>query len=112
VLAVDPSSKVSGGSILGDKTRMAELAAPRRSPHPAEPGRHDARGVAGGRREALLLCEAAGFDIVVGSEPSASASRKPRCRHDDLLILLVQPGGGDRSPGYQRASSSLPTSWW
>src|SRR5438128_1941213 len=65
VLAVDPSSKVSGGSILGDKTRMAELAARGEAFIRPSPAGTTLGGVARRTREALLLCEAAGFDIVM-----------------------------------------------
>jgi LAO/AO transport system kinase len=95
VLTIDPSSSVSGGSILGDKTRMERLSIEERSlhPDPARPpghagrrGREDARGDAG--------CEAAGYDVVI-VETSASARARPRCRMTDMFVLLQLPNAGD-----------------
>jgi LAO/AO transport system kinase len=107
VLAIDPSSRISGGSILGDKTRMAELAARteafiRPSPAGTTPG-----GVARRTREALLLCEAAGFDVVVVETVGVGQSETAVADMTDLLVLLVQPGGGDDLQGIKRGIVEL-----
>jgi LAO/AO transport system kinase len=81
VLAVDPSSSVTGGSILADKTRMEELS---RSPDAfirPSPAGTSLGGVAARTREALAVCEAAGFDVII-VETSAWDSRRPRSRRD------------------------------
>ena len=107
VLAVDPSSKVSGGSILGDKTRMAELAARGEAFIRPSPAGTTLGGVARRTREALLLCEAAGFDIVVVETVGVGQSEAAVADMTDLLILLVQPGGGDDLQGIKRGIVEL-----
>ena len=102
VLAVDPSSGRSGGSILGDKTRMPELAR-----HPAAFVRPSpTRGVYGGvaRRtpEVILLCEAAGFDPIVVETVGVGQSEAAVASMVDMLVLLVLPGGGDELQGIKR----------
>ncbi len=79
VLAIDPSSKISGGSILGDKTRMTELARRKEAFIRPSPAGETLGGVARRTREAMMLCEAAGFDVWSWRR-SASASRKRRSR--------------------------------
>lgn len=95
VLAVDPSSHVSGGSILGDKTRMAEL-----STHPAAYVRASpTRGVLGGIAEhtsdVVFLCEHGGYDVVIVESVGLGQSEVDIERAVDMLLLLVPPGGGD-----------------
>jgi LAO/AO transport system kinase len=95
VLAVDPTSSLSGGAILGDKTRMQGLArAPaafiRPSPAGACPG-----GVAARTREAMLLCEAAGFDVVIVETMGVGQAETAVARMTDLLVLLQLPLAGD-----------------
>lgn len=102
VLAVDPSSARSGGSILGDKTRMAELArAPgafiRPSPSQAQLG-----GVARRSREAVALCEAAGFDVVLVETVGVGQSETMVADMVDLFLLLLAPAGGDELQGVKR----------
>jgi GTPase len=102
VLAVDPSSPVSGGSILGDKTRMTELA---RSPaafiRPSPTGGRTG-GVARRTPDAVTLCEAAGFDTVVVETVGLGQSDTAVADMVDILLLLVAPGGGDSLQGIKR----------
>ena len=95
VLAVDPSSKRSGGSILGDKTRMDRLsrhpnAFIRPSPSSAALG-----GVARRTREAIALCEAAGFDVILVETVGVGQSEVMVADMTDLFLLLLAPAGGD-----------------
>ncbi len=107
VLAVDPSSAVSGGSILGDKTRMAELAqCPaafiRPSPSGGVPG-----GLARRTREAMLLCEAAGFEVVVVETVGVGQAEGAVADMVDFFILLLAPGAGDELQGIKRGIVEL-----
>ena len=102
VLAVDPTSVRSGGSILGDKTRMEELAKDpdafiRPSPSGGELG-----GVARRTREAMLLCEAAGFDVVLIETVGVGQSELAVADMVDLFVLLASPSGGDDLQGIKR----------
>ena len=107
VLAVDPSSTVSGGSILGDKTRMATLS---RSPlayvrpSPAGP---TLGGVARRTREAMLLCEAAGFDVVVVETVGVGQAEVAVAGMVDTFVLLLAPAGGDELQGIKRGVMEL-----
>jgi len=107
VLAVDPSSSRTGGSILGDKTRMAEL-----SRHPdafirPSPGGTQLGGVARRTREAMLLCEAFGFDVVIVETIGVGQSEVAVADMVDLFLLLVAPGGGDELQGIKRGIMEL-----
>ncbi len=107
VLAVDPSSSRTGGSILGDKTRMLEL-----SRHPdafirPSPGGSQLGGVARRTREAMLLCEAAGFDVVVVETIGVGQSEVAVADMVDLFCLLVAPGGGDELQAVKRGIMEL-----
>ena len=102
VLAIDPTSPASGGSILGDKTRMARLASRpdaliRPSPSALAPG-----GVAGSTREAVFLCEAAGFDVVFVETVGVGQGEIDVAGMVDLLLLLMEPGAGDDLQGIKR----------
>ncbi len=102
VLAVDPSSARSGGSILGDKTRMERLArAPgvfiRPSPSQTELG-----GVARRTREAVELCEAAGYDVILIETVGVGQSETVVAEMSDLFVLLLAPAGGDELQGVKR----------
>ena len=102
VLAVDPSSARSGGSILGDKTRMDRLAREpaafiRPSPSQAQMG-----GVARRTREAVALCEAAGFDVVLIETVGVGQSETVVAELCDLFVLLLAPAGGDELQGVKR----------
>ncbi|HSA79416.1 MAG TPA: methylmalonyl Co-A mutase-associated GTPase MeaB [Geminicoccaceae bacterium] len=107
VLAVDPSSRRSGGSILGDKTRMQRLAkAPdafiRPSPAGATLG-----GVTRRTREAGLACEAAGFDTIVIETVGVGQSESAVADMVDCFVLLLAPGGGDELQGIKRGVIEL-----
>lgn len=107
VLAVDPSSSRSGGSILGDKTRMEELARrPEAFIRPSPAGR-TLGGVARRTREAMLLCEAAGFDVVIVETVGVGQSETTVAEMVDLFCLLAAPGGGDDLQGIKRGVMEL-----
>ncbi|PVA06691.1 methylmalonyl Co-A mutase-associated GTPase MeaB [Thalassorhabdomicrobium marinisediminis] len=102
VLAVDPSSTRSGGSILGDKTRMDDLA---RDPHAfirPSPSQTQLGGVARRTREAIALCEAAGFDVVIIETVGVGQSETAVAEMSDLFLLLLAPAGGDELQGVKR----------
>jgi GTPase len=107
VLAVDPSSTRSGGSILGDKTRMEQLT---RSPHAfvrPSPTGGTLGGVARRTREAMLLCESAGFDVVLVETVGVGQSEVKVAAMVDLFLVLVAPGGGDELQGLKRGIMEL-----
>ncbi|MDX1576190.1 MAG: methylmalonyl Co-A mutase-associated GTPase MeaB [Kiloniellales bacterium] len=107
VLAVDPSSKRSGGSILGDKTRMERLSrAPEAFIRPSPTG-GTLGGVARRTREAMLLCEAAGFDVIVVETVGVGQSETAVADLVDLFLLLLLPGGGDELQGLKRGIVEL-----
>ena len=107
VLTVDPSSAVSGGSILGDKTRMERLS--RRSEAFIRPS--PAGGTLGGvtrrSREVLLLCEAAGFDVIIVETVGVGQSETRVADMTDMFVLLLLPGGGDELQGIKRGIVEL-----
>lgn len=102
VLAVDPTSQVSGGSILGDKTRMNELAIDTNAFIRPSPSGETLGGVARRTRESLLLCEAFGFDIVLIETVGVGQSETQVAQMVDLFIMLLQPGAGDDLQGIKR----------
>jgi LAO/AO transport system kinase len=107
VLAVDPSSSRTGGSILGDKTRMEEL-----SRHPAafvrpSPAGRTLGGVARRTREAMLLCEAAGFDVVLVETVGVGQSETAVADMVDCFVLLIAPAAGDELQGIKRGIVEL-----
>lgn len=102
VLAVDPSSARSGGSILGDKTRMERL-----SRHPAafirpSPSEGTLGGVARRTRETVRLVEAAGFDVVIVETVGVGQSETLVAEMTDIFLLLLAPAGGDELQGVKR----------
>ncbi len=102
VLAVDPSSTRSGGSILGDKTRMDRLS---RSPNAfirPSPSQTHLGGVARRSREAVALCEAAGFDVILIETVGVGQSETVVAEMSDLFLLLLAPAGGDELQGVKR----------
>ncbi|GAB2959857.1 methylmalonyl Co-A mutase-associated GTPase MeaB [Hymenobacter coalescens] len=102
VLAVDPTSQRSGGSILGDKTRMNQLAAhPHAFIRPSPAGR-SLGGVARATREALLLCEAAGFDVIFVETVGVGQSETAVHGMVDFFLLLMLAGAGDELQGVKR----------
>jgi LAO/AO transport system kinase len=107
VLAVDPSSTRRGGSILGDKTRMEQLVrAPEAFVRPSPAG-VAAGGVARRTREAIVLCEAAGFDVVLVETLGVGQSEVKVEGMVDLFVVLVAPGGGDELQGIKRGVTEL-----
>jgi len=107
VLAVDPSSALSGGSILGDKTRMEELARrPEAFIRPSPAGR-TLGGVARRTREAMLVCEAAGFDVIIVETVGVGQSETTVAEMTDLFLLLLLPSGGDELQGIKRGIMEL-----
>lgn len=102
VLAVDPSSQKSGGSILGDKTRMPGLAAQGNAFVRPSPGQTALGGVARKTREAILLCEVAGFDLIIIETIGVGQSEAMVAGMSDLFVLLIAPGGGDELQGVKR----------
>ena len=107
VLAVDPSSSRTGGSILGDKTRMEQL-----SRHPAafvrpSPAGTTLGGVARRTREAMLLCEASGFDVVIVETVGVGQSETAVADMVDCFVLLIAPAGGDELQGIKRGIVEL-----
>ncbi len=102
VLAVDPSSQRSGGSILGDKTRMPELATAEAAFIRPSPTRGTLGGVARRTREAMLATEAAGFDVVIVETVGVGQSETAVAEMVDLFLLLIAPGGGDELQGIKR----------
>ncbi len=107
VLAVDPSSRRTGGSILGDKTRMEELSRRPEAFIRPSPGRGQLGGVARRTREAMLLCEAFGFDVVIVETIGVGQSEVAVADMVDLFVLLVAPGGGDELQGIKRGIMEL-----
>ncbi|MBL8363292.1 MAG: methylmalonyl Co-A mutase-associated GTPase MeaB, partial [Rubrivivax sp.] len=95
VLAVDPSSSVSGGAILGDKTRMERLSTDERAFIRPSPSAGTLGGVAAKTREALLLCEAAGHDVVIVETVGVGQSETAVAGMTDLFVLLQLPNAGD-----------------
>ena len=107
VLAVDPSSRRTGGSILGDKTRMGELVNRSEAFIRPSPGGSQLGGVARRTREAMLLCEAAGFDVIIVETIGVGQSEVAVSDMVDLFALLVSPGGGDELQGIKRGIMEL-----
>ena len=107
VLAVDPTSYKSGGSILGDKTRMNKLSANPLSFIRPTPSGTNLGGVASKTRESLLLCEAAGFDIVIVETVGVGQSEITVSKLVDFFFVLMQPGAGDDLQGIKRGILEL-----
>jgi LAO/AO transport system kinase len=102
VLAVDPSSARSGGSILGDKTRMEQLSRDPRAFIRPSPSQAQMGGVARRTREAVALCEAAGFDVVLIETVGVGQSETVVAELCDIFLLLLAPAGGDELQGVKR----------
>ncbi len=107
VLAVDPSSARSGGSILGDKTRMERLSRESGAFIRPSPSQAHLGGVARRTREATALCEAAGFDVVLIETVGVGQSETMVAEMTDLFVLLVAPAGGDELQGVKRGIMEL-----
>ena len=102
VLAVDPSSARSGGSILGDKTRMEHLSRDPMAFIRPSPAQSQLGGVARRTREAVALCEAAGFDVVLIETVGVGQSETMVAEMSDIFLLLLAPAGGDELQGVKR----------
>ena len=107
VLAVDPTSALSGGSILGDKTRMETLSVnPNAFVRPSPAGK-TLGGVTRRTRESLLLCEAAGYDVIIVETVGVGQSETAVSDMTDMFLLLLSPGGGDDLQGIKRGIMEL-----
>ncbi len=107
VLAVDPSSPLTGGSILGDKTRMDDLARDERAFVRPSPSGGSLGGVAHRTRECLLLCEAAGYDVVLIETVGIGQSEVAVSSMVDFFLVLLLPGGGDELQGIKKGIIEL-----
>jgi LAO/AO transport system kinase len=107
VLAVDPSSARTGGSILGDKTRMARLSASDDAYIRPSPASGTLGGVAAKTREAMLLCEAAGFDVVLVETVGIGQSETAVCDMTDFFLALMLPGACDELQGIKKGLVEL-----
>src|SRR5205085_22376 len=102
VLAIDPSSVKSKGSILGDKTRMDELSKDPRAFIRPSPAGMSAGGIASTTRESILLCEAAGFDVVIVETVGVGQSEVAVRGMVDFFLLLMLAGAGDELQGIKK----------
>lgn len=107
VLAVDPSSSVSGGSILGDKTRMEELGRNANAFIRPSPTGGTLGGVTRRTREAISLCEAAGYDVVIVETVGVGQSETAVKDMTDIFVLLLSPTGGDELQGMKKGIVEL-----
>ena len=107
VLAVDPSSPVAGGSILGDKTRMERLSRSEAAFIRPSPAGKALGGVAFKTRESLLLCEAAGYDVILVETVGVGQSEHQVASRVDFFLLLMLPGGGDELQGIKKGILEL-----
>lgn len=107
VLAVDPSSTRSGGSILGDKTRMARLAVDPAAYIRPSPSSGTLGGVAARTRETMLLCEAAGFDVVLVETVGVGQSETAVAELTDFFLVLMLPNAGDELQGIKKGIIEL-----
>lgn len=107
VLAIDPSSQRSGGSILGDKTRMEGLASSPDAFIRPSPTAGTLGGIARQTHSALQLCEAAGFDVILVETVGVGQSETAVAAIVDMLILLLLPGGGDELQGLKKGIVEL-----
>jgi LAO/AO transport system kinase len=107
VLAVDPSSSVTGGSILGDKTRMEQLSRDSNAYIRPSPSRGHLGGVSQMTRESILLCEAAGFDVIVVETVGVGQSEVEVAGMVDFFMVLLQPNAGDELQGIKKGIIEL-----
>lgn len=110
VLAIDPSSPTSGGSILGDKTRMEKLSNEENVFIRPTPSNGTLGGVAQKTREAILLCEAAGFDFIVIETVGVGQSEYEVASMVDFFLLMILPSGGDELQGIKKGILELADS--
>jgi LAO/AO transport system kinase len=107
VLAVDPSSPLAGGSIMGDKTRMERLSREDNVFIRPSPSSGALGGVAQKTRESMLLCEAAGYDVILVETVGVGQSEYQVAAMVDFFMLLVLPGGGDELQGIKKGIVEL-----
>lgn len=107
VLAVDPSSTRTGGSILGDKTRMTRLAADDNAFIRPSPSSGTLGGVAAKTRETMLLCEAAGYDVILVETVGIGQSETTVAGMTDFFLVLMLPGAGDELQGIKKGVVEL-----
>ena len=107
VLAIDPSSTRTGGSILGDKTRMPRLANHERAFVRPSPGGSTPGGTAARTRESMLVCEAAGFDVIIVETIGTGQSETAVASMVDFFLLLLSPAAGDELQGIKRGVMEL-----
>jgi LAO/AO transport system kinase len=107
ILAIDPSSQSHGGSILGDKVRMPELSRHQSAFIRPSPSKGTLGGVGNSTREAILLCEAAGFDIIIIETVGVGQSEVDVRSMTDLFLLLLLPTAGDEVQGIKRGIMEL-----
>jgi len=107
VLAVDPSSTRTGGSILGDKTRMSQLSQHQDAFIRPSPTGGSLGGVARRTREAMLLCEAAGYDVIIVETVGVGQSEIEVADMVDMFLLLLLPGSGDELQGIKKGIVEL-----
>lgn len=107
VLAVDPSSTRTGGSILGDKTRMARLAVDPNAYIRPSPSSGTLGGVAAKTRETMLLCEAAGFDVILVETVGVGQSETAVADLTDFFLVLMLPNAGDELQGIKKGIIEL-----
>ena len=107
VLAVDPTSSRTGGSILGDKTRMEQLSRHESAFIRPSPAGTTLGGVAARSREAMLICEAAGFDVVIVETVGVGQSEWAVSQMTDVFVLLLLAGAGDELQGIKRGIMEL-----
>jgi LAO/AO transport system kinase len=107
VLAIDPSSSLSGGSILGDKTRMEQLSVQPQAYIRPSPSSGTLGGVAARTREAMLVCEAAGYDIVIVETVGVGQSETAVAGMTDMFVLLQLPNAGDDLQAIKRGVMEL-----
>lgn len=107
VLVVDPSSAVTGGSILGDKTRMETLAFAEKAFVRPSPAGSTLGGVTRRSRESILLCEASGFDVILVETVGVGQSETAVADMTDMFLLLLLPSGGDELQGIKRGIMEL-----
>ncbi len=110
VLAIDPSSEISGGSILGDKTRMEELSIKKNVFIRPSPAGKTLGGVAQKTRESILLCEAAGFDVILIETVGVGQSETMVHSMVDFFLLLMLSGAGDELQGIKRGIMEMADS--
>lgn len=107
VLAIDPTSQRTGGSILGDKTRMVDLSRDPAAFIRPSPAGTTLGGVARRTREAMLICEAAGFDVIIVETVGVGQSETAVADMVDLFLLLLLPAGGDELQGIKKGIVEL-----